>query len=53
MMQFVFVEFWVTLEIILYNSNHGQWHFNFGMEVKQTDCTFQFNKYFSEKNHVF
>ena len=48
-MQFIFVEFWVTLEIILYVVNHGQWHFGFGIEVKQTDCTFQLNKNFRKK----
>ena len=51
-MQFIFVEFWVTLEIILYGVNHGYWHFVFGIEVKQTHCTVQFNKFFSEKSHI-
>ena len=49
-MQFVFVEFWVTLKIILYCVSHRLWHFIFGIEVQQTDCTFQFNKIFSEKS---
>ena len=55
MMQFIFVEFcefWVTLDILLYEVNHGHWHFGFGIEVKQTDCTFQFNKYFLEKSSI-
>ena len=43
-MQFIFVEFWVTLEIIMYGFNHRHWHFVFVIEVKQTDYTFQFNK---------
>ena len=34
-MQFVFVEFWVSLEIILYGINHGLWHLVFGVEAKQ------------------
>ena len=51
-MQFIFVEFWVTLEIILYGINHGNWHFIFGIEVKQTDCTVKSNKYFSEKSCI-
>ena len=45
-MQFIFVE------IIRYGVNHGHWHFVFGIEVKQTDCIFQFNNYF-RKNPVF
>ena len=40
-MKFIFVEISVTLEIILYGVNHGYLHFVFGIEVKQTDCTFQ------------
>ena len=47
-MQFIFVEFWLTLEFILYGFNKGHWHVVFGTEVKQTDCSFQFDKYFSE-----
>ena len=46
-MQFIFVEFWVTLEITLYD--HGYWHFVFGIEIKQIDCTIQLNKYVSKK----
>ena len=49
-MQFVFVEFWVTLKIILYCVSHRLWHFIFCIEVQQTDCTFQFNNLFSEKS---
>ena len=52
-MQFTFVEFWVTLEIILYGVIHGHGYFGFGADVKQTDCSFQFNKYFSRKQPVF
>ena len=51
-MQFIFVEFWVALEIILYGINSGYWHFVFGIEIEQIDCTFQFNKYFSEKSCI-
>ena len=43
------MEFWITLEIILFDVNHGHWYVGFGIEVKQTDYTFQLNKYFSEK----
>ena len=49
-MYFIFVEFWVTLEIILYGVNHGHWHFIFGIEIKKTDCTFQFNNIFRKKS---
>ena len=52
-MQFIFVEFLVALEIILYDVNRGHFHFVFGIEVEQTDSTFQFNKYFFRKNPVF
>ena len=52
-LQFIFVEFWVALEIILGGVNHRHWHFIFGIEVQQTDCIFQFNRYFSKKNPVF
>ena len=38
--------------MILYDVNHGHWHFEFGMEVNQTDYTFQFNKYLSEKSYI-
>ena len=47
-MQFIFVEFWVTVHFTRYGVNHEHWHFVFGIEVKQTNCTFQFNRYFSE-----
>ena len=47
-MQFIFVELWVTVDSTLYGVNHGHWHFVFGIKVKQTNCTFQFNRYFSE-----
>ena len=47
-MQFIFVEFSVALEIILYGVN-GHFHFVFGIEVEKTDSTFQFNKYFFGK----
>ena len=46
-----FVAFWVMLEIIMYGVNHEHRHFVLGIEVKQTDCTFRFNRYFfSGKN---
>ena len=48
-MQFIFVDFGVTLEIILYGVNQWHWRFVFGIEVKQTNRTLQFNKCFSEK----
>ena len=47
-MQFIFVEFWVTFDLTRCGVNDGHWHFVFGFEVKQTNCTFQFNRYFSE-----
>ena len=47
-MQFIFVEFWVTVDFTRCDINQGHWHFVFGTEVKQTDCSFQFNRYFSE-----
>ena len=47
-MLLIFVEFWVTFDLTRCGVNHGHWHFVFGIEVKQTNCTFQFNKYFSE-----
>ena len=43
---FEFVEFWVTLEFIVYAFNNRRWRFGFGIEVKQTSRTFQFKKYF-------
>ena len=48
-MQFIFVEFRVTLEIILHSVNHGHWHFVFGIDVKQTDCTFSSSNVFRKK----
>ena len=45
-MQFIFVGFWLTPEIIRYDVKHGHRHLVLGIEVKQTHCTFQFNKYF-------
>ena len=33
-MQFIFVEFWIALEIKLYGVNHGHWHFVFGTELE-------------------
>ena len=47
-MQFIFVEFWVTIDFTRCGVNHGHWRFVFGIEVKQTNCTVQFNRYFSE-----
>ena len=47
-MQFIFVEFWVIVVFTWYGVNHGHWHFVFGIEVKQTNCTFQSSRYFSE-----
>ena len=41
-LQFIFVEFWPSLEIMRYGVN-----FFFCIDVNQTDCTFQFKKYFS------
>ena len=32
------VEFRVTLGLVLHVVNHGQWHFIFGIKVKQTGC---------------
>ena len=51
-MQFIFVEFWVTVDFTRCGVNHGDWHFVFGIEVKQTNCTFQFNRYFSETSCI-
>ena len=48
-MQFIFVEFRVTHEIMVHDINHGHRHFIFGIGVKETDYTFQLNNYFSEK----
>ena len=31
-----------------YDVTHGHWHFGIGIEVQQTNFTFQFNRYFSE-----
>ena len=52
-MQFIFVEFLVALEIILYDVSRGHFHFVFGIEVEQTESTFQFKKnFFSEKSCI-
>ena len=51
-MQCVFVEFWITLEIILYDVYHGHRHFVFGIEVKPTYYTFHYNKRFSKKSCI-
>ena len=51
-MQFIFVEFWVTVDFTRCGVNHGHWHFVFGIEVKQTNCSFQFNRYFSETSRL-
>ena len=50
-MQFIFVEFWVAVDFTRYGVNHGHCHFVFGIEVMQTNCTFQFNRYFSETSY--
>ena len=46
-MQFILVECWVPFDLTRCGVNHGHWHFVFGIEVKQTNCTFQFNRDFS------
>ena len=51
-MQFIFVEFWVTFDLTRFGVNQGHWHFVLGIEVKQTNCTFQFNGYFSETSCI-
>ena len=51
-MQLIFVEFWVTFDLMRCGVYHGHWHFVFGIEVKQTNCTFQFNRYFSETSGI-
>ena len=51
-MQLFFVDFWVTVDFMRYGVNHGHWHFGFGIEVKQTNCTFQFNRYFSDTSCI-
>ena len=51
-MHFIFVEFWVTVDFMRYGVNHGHWHFVLGIEIKQTNCTFQFNRYFSEASCI-
>ena len=51
-MQFIFVEFWVTVDITRCGVNHGHSHFIFVFEVKQTNCTFQFNGFFSETSCI-
>ena len=51
-MQFIFVEFWVTVDFTRCGVNHRHWHFVFGIEVKQTNCTFQFNRYSSETSSI-
>ena len=51
-MQLIFVYFWVTVDSMRYGVNHGHWHFGFGIELKQTNCTFQFNTYFSETSCI-
>ena len=51
-MQFIFVDFWVTVDFTRSGVNHGHWHFIFGIEVKQANCTFQFNRYFSETSCI-
>ena len=46
---FVFVEFLVTSEIILYDLNHSRLRFGFGMNIKQTlDCTLLFENICAE-----
>ena len=39
-MQFIFVEFRVTVDFTRCGVNHGHWHFFFGIEVKQTKVCF-------------
>ena len=51
-MQLIFVDFWITVDFMRYDVNHGHWHFGFGIDVKQTNCTFQFNRYFSETSLI-
>ena len=51
-MQFIFVEFWVTFDLTRCGVNNGHWHFVFGTEVKQTNYTFHFNRYFSETSCI-
>ena len=57
-MQFVFVEFWVTVDFTRCGVNHGHWHFVFGTEVKQLIVLFSstdiFRKHpvFSEKESI-
>ena len=51
-MQFIFVDFWVTVDFTRCGVNRGHRHFIFGIEVKQANWTFQFNRYFSETSCI-
>ena len=44
----LFVEFWVMIKIMLYCMDTG----SLFLVLKQTDCTFRFNKYCSEKSCI-
>ena len=51
-MQLFVVDFLVTVDFMRYSVNPGHCHFGFGIEVKLTYCTFQFNRLFSETSCI-